>query len=104
MVTIFLAAADAALATHDFTARPSISTVQAPHWPSPQPYFVPIWRPANFRFSIPPLARPPVHEQIRQLLQRRLPPLRDLNGMNLELRSQLAERLQIGRASCRERV
>jgi hypothetical protein len=26
---------------HDRTAVPSISTVQAPHWPSPQPNFVP---------------------------------------------------------------
>src|ERR1700739_2153638 len=24
------------------SARPSSNTVQAPHWPSPQPYFVPV--------------------------------------------------------------
>ena len=27
--------------THERTARPSISTVQAPHCASPQPYFAP---------------------------------------------------------------
>src|ERR1017187_7035935 len=44
-------------------------------------------------FSVPVLALPSVHEQLRQLLQCRFPPLRDLDGMHLELRSQLAERL-----------
>src|ERR1035438_266145 len=34
-----------------------------------------------------------VHEQLRQLFNRRLPPFRDLHGMHLEMRPQLAERL-----------
>jgi len=27
---------------HDLTGTPSTRTVHAPHWPSPQPYFVPV--------------------------------------------------------------
>src|SRR5579885_3483337 len=42
---------------------------------------------------IPPFSRPPIHEQFRQLLQRRLPPLGDLHRVHFELRSQLAQRL-----------
>src|SRR5271165_3494285 len=45
------------------------------------------------RFPTPPLALPPVHEKLRQLLQCGLPPLRNLDRMHLELRSQLAQRL-----------
>ena len=55
-MTIFLPVAEAALTTQDFAAPPSISAVQAPHWPSPQPYFVLVrWRgklyPASFRVT-----------------------------------------------------
>ena len=46
-----------------------------------------------FRFAIPALALPPVHEQLRQLIELGLPPLRDLNRVRLELRSQLTEGL-----------
>jgi len=35
----------------------------------------------------------PIYKKLRQLLHRRLPPLRDLDGMHLELRAQLAQRL-----------
>src|SRR5260370_11778336 len=42
-------------------------------------------------FPVSALVLPPVHEKLRQLLQRRLPPLGDLDRMHLELRSQLAE-------------
>src|SRR5258706_6132159 len=42
---------------------------------------------------VPPFSRPPIHEQFRQLFQRRLPPLGDLHRVHLELRSQLAQRL-----------
>src|SRR5208283_3192027 len=42
---------------------------------------------------VPTLARSPVHEKLRQLFQSRLPPLCDLDGVHLELRPQLAERL-----------
>src|SRR5260370_24563865 len=41
-------------------------------------------------FPRPALVLPPVHEQLRQLLQRRLPPLGDLDRLPLELRSPLA--------------
>ena len=34
--------------THERTARPATSTVQAPHWASPQPKCVPV-RPRSFR-------------------------------------------------------
>src|SRR5262245_21461902 len=43
MVVIALPAARLIGVWHDRTALPSIRTVQAPHWPSPQPNFVP-WR------------------------------------------------------------
>src|SRR5450432_1602115 len=36
---------------------------------------------------------PAIHEKLLHLLQRGLPPFRDLDGMHLEVRSQLAERL-----------
>src|ERR1039457_510027 len=36
-----LAAADTGV-MQERVARPSSKTVQAPHWPSPQPYFVPV--------------------------------------------------------------
>ncbi len=42
MVVIFAPAAAAAGMEQERVAAPSISTVQAPHWPSPQPYFVPV--------------------------------------------------------------
>src|SRR5450631_2844675 len=45
------------------------------------------------RFRGLPLPGPPVHEKLRKLLHRRLPPLSDLNRMHLELRTQLAQRL-----------
>src|SRR5262249_92314 len=32
----------AACSRHERTALPSSSTVHAPHWPTPQPYFVPV--------------------------------------------------------------
>src|SRR6266540_5156116 len=35
----------------------------------------------------------PIHKKLRQLPHRRLPPLCDLDGMHLELRAQLAQRL-----------
>jgi hypothetical protein len=37
------------------------------------------------------LARPSIYEKLREQLQRRLPPLRDFDGVDLELRSQLAQ-------------
>src|SRR5450631_117573 len=45
------------------------------------------------RFRGLSLPGPPVHEKLRKLLHRRLPPLSDLNRMHLELRTQLAQRL-----------
>src|SRR5262249_37153751 len=42
MVTIFLPATLPTRVTHDRVGAPSISTVQAAHWPSPHPYFVPV--------------------------------------------------------------
>src|ERR1017187_10069575 len=42
MVVIFLPTASEARVWQDFTAWPSSRTVQAPHSPSPQPYFVPV--------------------------------------------------------------
>src|SRR5689334_17161553 len=48
MVVIFLSATFEAATRHDLAAKPSISTVQAPHCPSPQPYFVPV-RPRRLR-------------------------------------------------------
>src|ERR1700679_289150 len=39
------------------------------------------------------LPRPPIHKKLRQLFHRGFPPLRDLDGMHLELRAQLAQRL-----------
>src|SRR2546428_2654614 len=48
MVVIFLPTARVACRKQDLTATPSISTVQAPHWPLPQPYFVPV-RPIESR-------------------------------------------------------
>src|SRR5207253_11252850 len=48
MVVIFLPMARLACKKQERTARPSISTVQAPHWPMPQPYFVPV-RPIESR-------------------------------------------------------
>src|SRR5207244_12053161 len=48
MVVIFLPTARVACRKQDLTETPSISTVQAPHWPMPQPYFVPV-RPIESR-------------------------------------------------------
>src|SRR5207244_6535497 len=48
MVVIFLPTARVACRKQDLTETPSISTVQAPHWPIPQPYFVPV-RPIESR-------------------------------------------------------
>src|SRR5215472_6207622 len=42
MVTMGLPAAAEKGVRHDRTALPSSSTVHAPHWPSPHPYFVPV--------------------------------------------------------------
>src|SRR3954465_11403683 len=42
-------------------------------------------------FPVPPFAT--VHEKLRKLFQRTLPPFRNLDGMHLELRTQLAQRL-----------
>src|SRR5260370_12294790 len=42
MVVIALPAASETECRHERTGRPSISTVQAPHCPSPHPYFVPV--------------------------------------------------------------
>src|SRR5665213_1271959 len=42
MVVIFLPCAERKGVRQDRTGRPSRSTVQAPHWPSPHPYFVPV--------------------------------------------------------------
>ena len=45
MVMIFASAASATSVWQDLVAWPSRRTVQAPHSPSPQPYFVPVsWR------------------------------------------------------------
>src|ERR1041385_2217993 len=42
MVVICFLPSVAILVVQDLCGLPSISTVQAPHWPSPQPYFVPV--------------------------------------------------------------
>src|SRR4051812_11774817 len=42
MVVISFFDASEIIVMHDRVAFPSISTVQAPHWPSPQPYLVPV--------------------------------------------------------------
>src|SRR5713226_7874547 len=42
MVVISFPAAELTCILHERTGEPSISTVQAPHWPSPQPYLVPV--------------------------------------------------------------
>src|SRR5277367_3230119 len=42
MVVIFVPVTEEAMVRQDRLALPSISTVQAPHCPSPQPYFVPV--------------------------------------------------------------
>ena len=42
MVVISRPSTSAASERHDFTRLPSISTVQAPHWPRPQPFFEPV--------------------------------------------------------------
>src|SRR5262249_28169199 len=42
MVTIRLLLAEDTLVTQDRVATPSIRTVQAPHWPSPHPYLLPV--------------------------------------------------------------
>src|SRR5205085_1760502 len=47
VVTSFPTAAETAV-THEGTVCPSSRTAQAPHCPSPQPYFAPI-RPSSFR-------------------------------------------------------
>src|SRR5579864_3382733 len=39
---IFFPTAALTWVLHDRTAEPSSSTVHAPHWPSPQPYLVPV--------------------------------------------------------------
>src|SRR5579871_71319 len=48
MVTIFCPATDSAGVRQDRVALPRTKTVQAPHWPSPQPYLVPV-RPRRLR-------------------------------------------------------
>jgi hypothetical protein len=47
----------------------------------------------SVRLGAGSLTGPAIHEKIGPLLDRRLPPLRDLHRVDLELRSQLAERL-----------
>src|ERR1035437_8622759 len=42
MVTMRLPATSPTMVMHASAGCPSISTVQAAHWPSPQPYFVPV--------------------------------------------------------------
>ena len=42
MVVISRPSTSAASERHAFTRLPSISTVQAPHWPRPQPFFEPV--------------------------------------------------------------
>ena len=42
MVVISRPSTSAASERHDFTRLPSISTVQAPHWPRPQPFLEPV--------------------------------------------------------------
>ena len=48
MVTIFCPATDSAGVRQERVALPRTKTVQAPHWPSPQPYLVPV-RPSRLR-------------------------------------------------------
>src|ERR1019366_6465595 len=45
------------------------------------------------RLTVTRFTCPAIHEELRHLLQRPLPPLGDLDRMHLELRSQLAQRL-----------
>src|SRR4030095_3106521 len=47
MVVTACSAAATALNEHERTGWPSIHTVHAPHWPTPQPYFTP----TRFRLS-----------------------------------------------------
>src|SRR5207253_1536055 len=42
MVVIFLPLTDSVFAMQERVGNPSIKTVHAPHWPSPQPYFGPV--------------------------------------------------------------
>src|SRR6266571_6468863 len=42
IVVICFPAARATWVMHERVATPSISTVHAPHWPSPQPYLLPV--------------------------------------------------------------
>ena len=42
MVVIGLPATLEAAVTHERVGAPSTRTVQAPHWPSPQPYLLPV--------------------------------------------------------------
>src|SRR5215469_18636756 len=42
MVVIFLSATVPTRVMHERCAFPSTNTVQAPHWPSPQPYLLPV--------------------------------------------------------------
>ena len=42
MVVIGLPATPVARVMQDRVGTPSIRTVQAPHWPSPQPYLLPV--------------------------------------------------------------
>jgi len=42
MVSTSAPATSASLVMHDLTAAPPIRTVQAPHWPMPQPNLVPV--------------------------------------------------------------
>src|SRR6266849_5462321 len=48
IVVIGLPAAALTAIWHDLRGTPPISTVQAPHWPSPQPYLLPV-RPSSSR-------------------------------------------------------
>src|SRR6478735_5674806 len=48
MVTIFCPATESAGVRQERVALPRSKTVQAPHWPSPQPYLVPV-RPSRLR-------------------------------------------------------
>src|SRR5207249_4823477 len=51
MVVISGPSASAASQRHDLTRLPSIRTVQAPHWPRPQPFFEPVSRRCSRRAS-----------------------------------------------------
>ena len=50
MVVIFLPATALTGMTQERTAAPSMCTVQAPHWATPQPYLVPV-RPTCSRMT-----------------------------------------------------